>query len=635
MVCMGGEITMSNKFTKYILLLIILIATILRFWRLWDMPFMHDELSMLSRLGYDSWAKLIAEGIKPDGHPAGVQVFMYIWTKFFGTAEWVVKLPFLCMGVAAVYYVYRVGKIWFDDFAGLMAAAFLATLQYSVMYSQIARPYSSGLFLSVLMVYFWSKYLLESPQNQRFLYFFIFAAALNTYNHHFSLLLAGIVWLSGWLFVLAENRKKYLLSGFAIAVLYLPHLPIFFAQLHTKGLGWVAAPSPRFVIDFLCYIFHFEWINYIWTLILFSVQIGILFYKKAFIWQKNRTFMLRLLAIIWAILPLIIGYFYSIYRAPVLQMSMLLFSFPYFLLFLFSFGKKISQTFSLFLLAISLIINIYTLVEKRQHYLHFYKQPYQEISKNAIFYENKFPQQTTFITSAYPFFLNYYLHQQNHAPHFQYLQDSLSEYGKFRQYLENQTNKYLFLGYIAPEYVQIAQEVFPFVVKKEAGFTYDWYLLSKDATYFSQTEKPIYEIHQNLEKVETLGTDKEWSESISVSLTDTKTSIYENLQASVFIQRTEKDADALLILELWRGNERILWQSAKVSDFAPKLNEWQKVYLSHRLIHTFDRKEKMENVICKIYVWNNSHKTILSKQLSLRLSKGSPAIYALFQQVRE
>lgn len=617
------------------LYLIILLATLLRFWQLWDIPFMHDELSMLSRLGYDTWAELIEKGIKPDGHPAGVQVFMYVWTGCFGTAEWVVKLPFLCMGVAAVYYVYRVGKIWFDDFAGLMSAAFLATLQYSVMYSQIARPYSSGLFLSVLMVYFWSKYLLEKPHNQRFLYFFIFAAALNTCNHHFSLLLAGIVWLSGWLFVLAENRKKYLLSGFAIAFLYVPHLPIFSAQLHTKGLGWVAAPSPHFIIDYLRYIFHFEWINYIWIILVFAIQIGILFYKKAFIWQKNQTFMLRLLAIIWAILPLLIGYFYSIYRAPVLQMSMLLFSFPYFLLFLFSFGKKISPSFLLFFIAISLIINIYTLIEKRQHYLHFYKQPYQEITQNAIFYDNKFPQQTTFITSAYPFFINYYLNKRNHTPRFEYLQDSLSQYGKFRQYIENQSNKYLFLGYIAPEYVQIAQEIFPFVVKKEAGFTYDWYLLSKDSSYFSQTEKPIYEIHQDTAKVETLGTDKEWSESISVSLKDTKTSIYENLQASVFIQRTEKDADALLVLELWRGDERILWQSAKVSDFAPKLNEWQKVYLTHRLIHTFDRKEKMENVICKIYVWNNSHKTILAKQLSLSLMKGSPAIYALFQQVRE
>ena len=78
-----------------VLVLIIVVAAVLRFFNYAEIPFTHDELSALSRLYYDNFSTLIREGVMPDGHPAGIQVFLYYWVRFFGEDEWIVKLPFV------------------------------------------------------------------------------------------------------------------------------------------------------------------------------------------------------------------------------------------------------------------------------------------------------------------------------------------------------------------------------------------------------------------------------------------------------------------------------------------------------------------------------------------------------------
>ena len=82
---------------EYLLLLfIVLVGSILRFWDYGNIPFMHDELSALSRLQFNNFNDLIREGVMlGDTHPAGVQVFLYYWTALVGTSEIMVKLPLL------------------------------------------------------------------------------------------------------------------------------------------------------------------------------------------------------------------------------------------------------------------------------------------------------------------------------------------------------------------------------------------------------------------------------------------------------------------------------------------------------------------------------------------------------------
>ena len=77
---------------KLILFLILLVAITLRFYNYQNIPFTHDEFSALSRTNFNSFSELIDQGVKVDGHPAGIQVFLYYWTKLAGKSEVWVKL---------------------------------------------------------------------------------------------------------------------------------------------------------------------------------------------------------------------------------------------------------------------------------------------------------------------------------------------------------------------------------------------------------------------------------------------------------------------------------------------------------------------------------------------------------------
>lgn len=76
-----------------IIIAILGIAVFLRFYGFFNLQYTFDELSALNRLEFDSFIEVIKKGVMIDAHPALIQVFLFYYTKLFGTAEWIVKLP--------------------------------------------------------------------------------------------------------------------------------------------------------------------------------------------------------------------------------------------------------------------------------------------------------------------------------------------------------------------------------------------------------------------------------------------------------------------------------------------------------------------------------------------------------------
>jgi hypothetical protein len=69
---------------------------------IWDFSFTNDELSAVGRLRFDTFSELIEKGINVDGHPAGVQVFLWLWIKVFGISEISLRAPFILIGIASI-----------------------------------------------------------------------------------------------------------------------------------------------------------------------------------------------------------------------------------------------------------------------------------------------------------------------------------------------------------------------------------------------------------------------------------------------------------------------------------------------------------------------------------------------------
>ena len=108
-------VMIRNKISidSVLLILLLCIGTLLRLWKINEMPITHDEFSALFRTQFNSFRDLIDYGIKVDGHPPLIQVLLYYYTKLVGFNALLLKLPFIIAGIASIYLLYKTGSVWF------------------------------------------------------------------------------------------------------------------------------------------------------------------------------------------------------------------------------------------------------------------------------------------------------------------------------------------------------------------------------------------------------------------------------------------------------------------------------------------------------------------------------------------
>ncbi len=85
----SGHLKVAGTGSSF-LWMILVAAAILRLSGITGFSLSNDELSALARLQFDSAREVIKEGVYPDFHPAGVQLYLYYWTLVFGFSEWAV-----------------------------------------------------------------------------------------------------------------------------------------------------------------------------------------------------------------------------------------------------------------------------------------------------------------------------------------------------------------------------------------------------------------------------------------------------------------------------------------------------------------------------------------------------------------
>ena len=365
----------NTPFHFAIFFLILFAGIFLRAYDWMAIPFTHDEFSALFRTGFTAFDKLIEKGVANDGHPAGIQVFLNYWIALVGDQPYLVKLPFLACGLGSIYLTYRLGAFWFHQTSGITAAAIVAGIQPMVMYSQIARPYMSGVFLVLLAVWSLSQYLTTRYHRWGPYIGWILAAIGAAYNHYFSLLTIAMVGLFALLAVPKAHLKSYILSGLLIFLGFAPHLPLTLGHLQMGGLGWLPPPENTFFFDFLGYITHYSVvIQVIYGLLL---VLGLWFHFRYRPPLTKQVTYFRVVMIAALIFPALIGFWYSKAVAPVLQFSSLVFGLPLFLVALTSLLPPFSPKWLMGLVVLLLGMNAYTLIEKRHHYKLLYENRYK------------------------------------------------------------------------------------------------------------------------------------------------------------------------------------------------------------------------------------------------------------------
>lgn len=319
-----GEGNHPARKDLWIVLILTALAFILRCYKIEDISFINDELSALIRLRFSSFSNLLQLGVAIDGHPAGVQAFLYYWTRIAGTSELAVRMPFVIIGALCIPLIYATGRLLFNRPAAIFSASLAMLSEMLITYSRLARPYAIGLFGVLLILWALSSVSTTTTKRQQFLYWglYILGAVIAAYSHHIATLSALVAGGLGFMIISKKLRPRWLLSSAIALALYLPHTGITLAQLRIGGIGeWLAAPGPGALPSFL-----FAGFNRSWPLLILMLLLPLhsLFLRKKLKHLRPQ----RLYLFLCFVIPFLVTFGYSILINPVLQNSVLIFSLP-------------------------------------------------------------------------------------------------------------------------------------------------------------------------------------------------------------------------------------------------------------------------------------------------------------------
>jgi len=625
------KLNSSSQATSSLLWMIIAVASILRLWELTGFSLSNDELSALARLQFDSVGDVIKGGVYPDFHPAGVQVFLFYWTKIFGFSEFMVRLPFALMGIASVYFLFRIGSYWFGTATGLLAAAALGVLEYPLLYSQIARPYSPGLFFSLLAAFFWTRALFEdqkSSENKslRLINFigFAFSVSACMYIHYFSFIFAGILCFAGLFFLKRSTSVPYLLSGVAIVLLYIPHIDIFIHHVSKGGVGgaegWLGPPGEDAFGKYLDFCFND---SSQLKLLYFIITTGtILVFRKDI---KLGRF--HLLALVFFALPFAIAYYYSIWKNPVFQHSVLLFSFPYLLLLLFSFLPKEPGSFTIrFLLVGVLAGGFYSTVYEKKYYATAHFSEFRGVANRVKELDEKFGKEniTRTISVFSPYYISYYLDKINHPSQFAITSVMTKEERMhFREVVESAKTPYFLYAfsnvYDDSQFDLIIRSKYPWVLLRDSMLNSGLRFYSRERSDTALNRLPAYtsqygfetnqwnsesSFRDSLVKYEGfysthLTSESEYGPGLMNKVESFGIAPGSVIELSIAVLVQSINHGAKFVLSIDRGGKSIFWTATNFNEYPGTPGKWTRVFLLTTIPPEIQSGDEL-----KIYCWN-------------------------------
>jgi len=623
------------------LILILLMAAIARFLHYADTSYTSDELSAIFRLNFKTFRELVQNGFYVDGHPGGIQTFLWVWSQWFGYSEAALRFPFVIAGILAVYFAYQVASRMFGQVSGLFTAAALSFLQFPLMFSQIARPYISGLLFCLMMVFYWLRVVFGRNGNQadekvRWGDYagYIFSTALCMYNHYFSFLLAAIVGICGLFFLKKGKIMAYIASGLTAVLLFLPHLHITLNHLTYKGVGlWLGKPSSGRITEHLNYIFNDSW----FMIVLFAITSILVSWKGRF---HDKEKQMPLLAFLWFVLPFLIAYVYSLWVAPVLQNSVLIFSFPFLIMLLFIAGGDNFGRFQQALLIVFVSAGFFgtTVVSKFYRSQHFGE--FRKVAEAAVKWEKETGEaKLSKAIVIFPNYIGYYFNRfgyQFRYEHFE-LKDSTEE-RRFDSLVNVPDKPFFLYAWVKPAPYTFEDRIrsrYPYILKsihfgQFSGIT----LYGKEGGTEVEPGLKITRVYQDSvfcdiragqaadgknsngsrDFVYRMGRDAEFSPAIRKDLTGYKDAAAIRIQSQVMVMSKEQMKDLLLVVTLESPEGKaVKWESIDPGQFAGA-GTW------HMLTHRMDIKgDECRNSGLKVYIWNKGKNSVDLKKFKVTI----------------
>ena len=352
------------------------------------------------------------------------------------------------------------------------------------------------------------------------------AGYLGASNHYFNGLILGLLFVAGLSWLPTKYWLRYLWPWVMMVAFYAHQIGIFMHHLQVGSPGWLSVPTWSTLGKHLLYSIGYSvWIWVFWALIGFGLLVRVWMRTQRlggtgevvatnigrFVPRKEWATVLLLY-----LLPMAIAFAYSIYRAPVFQDSVLLFSFPFGLLAVSWWMDQewLGIRWKAFLLALTLLVNTYVLIVDRRHVAQFGNQSYdgavrtfQQWGLNDFHKEDFIQDQGVlerdssemWVYGFEPFFMEFHATAlgwdigswQKQGGRVRYFREETDDYALFRRRLDDvRGDNFYYVNMVGmdPMLRVWIQEAFPYLVREAMGAGYHVMHFSKRG----QGKRPLY-----------------------------------------------------------------------------------------------------------------------------------------------
>jgi len=167
--------------------------------------------------------------------------FLKLWFYIFPLTEFWARMPSLIFGVLTVWWIYKIGRDYFSERVGQIAAILIALHPYHIFISIFGRAYSLLLCLSAISIYYCFKIYVKNEYTKKDLIILTAVNLLLCYAH-----LTGFLLIIGEgaviLFLNAKRINHWVLIHLIPLALWLiwaiPSLAAKAAEKDTFGSAW-------------------------------------------------------------------------------------------------------------------------------------------------------------------------------------------------------------------------------------------------------------------------------------------------------------------------------------------------------------------------------------------------------------
>jgi len=606
---------LNNRTSTFLLVAIIFLGFIIRLIHGLSYGFANDELSALSRLNFNNLHDLIINGIAVDAHPAFVQMFLFYWTKIFGTGLFAVRLPFILAGTIVIWVTYKTARFWSDNTSSLIAASIISFSGYPILYSELARPYAFGMLFSTLTLYFFSRIFIGKKNSLKNFAGFSICVLASMYTHYFSLFVSGLIYASGLFFLNKKTIRNYLFSFFIILILYLPYLPIFLQQISYKGVGgpggWLGAPGSTWLWDYFIYIFNGSY------LLTFVMGIGLIITLiNIFQTKYYRFFLLPA----WFLIVFLFGYIYSIVVNPILQFSILLFIYPALIIFISDGLGRLNKVLPATLTIVLIALTTFATTDKSGFFKKQHFGQFDGLVNDFIEWTNDYPKDNTLsiIDVNNEYYIDYYLTPGGLRPDILQLENPFNK-KLFLNRINDPDTRYLIFGWSTkaprPEIYSAIHDHFPVVIEDRIYFNSRITLFARENTSVKSSipQWNIFIEKKQLDESEAfINQEVEWGSSIKINNIELPDSLNLKIEAKAILSSTDTVKSILVVDALLENGEK-LWRGISLSDYFLK----DSIYPAYCSQSLPDHTSKIKEL--KVYIWNNKKQGFNVHELSVKI----------------